>query len=326
MAYVADLNLDDHGMTAPPVMQLGQDFAKSWRVKNSGTCAWEPDFELAYVNGNRAGAAMSGSPVAVGRAVEPGEEIDLTASLRAPRLYGTFQGFWQMRDRDGQFFGEVVWVGIQVPDPNPPPPPPPPPANVNPNLRADTNYVNPGQCTTIRWDVDNVNSVYFVDGGNVQGVGGHDSRTVCPWNTTTYILRVVRLDGTTVDFPITINVGGGGNAPYTINFWVDNANINRGQCTTLRWDVQGVREVYLNDEGVPGVSARRSVRIVRERTPSVWCARMAARIRARSPSTSMTPSRRNAMHPTSAVSRSIPTGSARANVQYSPGARRTPMA
>ena len=243
-------------MTAPPVMQLGQDFAKSWRVKNSGTCAWEPDFELAYVNGNRAGAAMSGSPVAVGRRVEPGEEIDLTASLRAPQTYGTFQGFWQMRDRDGQFFGEDVWVGIQVPDPNPPPPPPPPPADVNPNLRADSNYVNAGQCTTIRWDVDNVNSVYFVDGGNVQGVGGHDARTVCPWNTTTYILRVVRLDGTTVDFPITINVGGGGNAPYTINFWVDNANIDRGQCTTLRWDVQGVREVYLNDEGVPGVSAR----------------------------------------------------------------------
>ena len=29
-----------------------------------------------------------------------------------------------------------------------------------------------------------------------------------------------------------------------------------GQCTTLRWDVRNVRAVYLNGEGVPGVSQR----------------------------------------------------------------------
>jgi hypothetical protein len=166
-----------------------------------------------------------------------------------------------MRDTLGQYFGEVVWVGIQVPDPNPPapppPPPPPPPANVavNPNLRADVNYVNPGQCTTIRWDVDNVNAVYFVDGSNVQGVSGHDARTVCPGGTFTYVLRVIRSDNVQQDFPITITVGGG-QGSYSINFWSDKEKIERGQCTTLRWDVQGVREVYLNDEGVPGVSAR----------------------------------------------------------------------
>ncbi|MBK8045682.1 MAG: hypothetical protein IPK16_00250 [Anaerolineales bacterium] len=235
-------------------MALGQDFSKVWRVSNSGNCAWEPDFALAYVNGNRAEARMGGQPVLVGRRVLPGEVIDLTAYLRAPQTYGTFQGFWQMRDSAGQYFGEVVWVGIQVPDPNPPPPPPP--ATINPNLRADTNYVNAGQCTNIRWDVDNVSAVYFIDGGNVQGVGGHDTRSVCPYQTTTYTLRVVANGGASSDFPITINVGGGGNAPYSINFWADRTDIDRGQCTTLRWDVQNVNAVYLDNEGVPGVSSR----------------------------------------------------------------------
>ncbi|MCX6044907.1 MAG: transporter substrate-binding domain-containing protein, partial [Chloroflexi bacterium] len=252
MSYVADLNLDDKNMTAPPVMALGQDFAKSWRLRNSGTCAWEPDFQLVYVNGNRAEAAMGGSPLAIGQRVEPGATVDLTVSLRAPQSYGAFQGFWMLRDNTGKLFGETIWVGIQIPDPNPPPPPPS--TDINPNLRADTDHLNVGQCTAIRWDVDNINAVYFIDNGNAQGVSGHDVRNVCPGNTTTYTLRVIRQDNGAVEFPITVNVAGG--AAYSVNFWADSTTIKRNLCTTLRWDVQGVREVYLDNEGVAGVSLR----------------------------------------------------------------------
>lgn len=252
MTYVADLNLDDANMTAPPIMAPGQQFSKGWRLRNSGACAWEPEFALVYVNGNRIEAAMGGSAVSVGQAVQPGETIDIYAQLQAPQSYGTFQGFWQMRNSAFQYFGEVTWVGIQVPDPNPPPPPPP--ADVNPNLRADADWINAGQCTTIRWDVDNVAAVYFVEGGNAQGVGGHDARNVCPGGTTTYVLRVTRQDGAPQEFPITINVSG--NPDYSMNFWADNYSIDGGQCTALRWDVRNVREVYLDNEGVPGVSAR----------------------------------------------------------------------
>ncbi len=257
MAYVADLNYDDQGMTAPPVLAPGQDFAKTWRVRNAGTCDWQPDYNLAYVGGNRAESGMGSAPVAVGRVVKPGETVDLTVSLRAPQVPGVFQGFWKMHYAQGRDFGEVVWVGIQVPDPDPPAPPPPPPTQgINPNLRADSSYINVGQCTTVRWDVDNVMAVYFIDGIYSQGVGGHDARTVCPTVTTTYTLRVVDMNGVSHDFYITINVGSGSNAAYTMNFWADSVNINQGQCTTLRWDVRNVREVYLNDEGVPGVSQR----------------------------------------------------------------------
>ena len=98
MTYIADLNLDDANMTAPPIMAPGQNFSKGWRLQNSGTCAWEADFALAYVNGNRIEAAMGGSAVPVGRTVQPGESVDLYAQLQAPQTYGTFQGFWQMRN------------------------------------------------------------------------------------------------------------------------------------------------------------------------------------------------------------------------------------
>ncbi len=254
MAFIEDLNYDDQNMTAPATMAPGQDFVKGWRVLNNGTCDWQPDYALVYVRANRIEASMNGAPVPVGRVVAPGETVDLSASLRAPQVPGTFQGFWQMRDNLGQYFGQVVWVGIQVPDPNPPPPPPPPATDLNPNLRADSNFIAPGQCTAVRWDVDNVRAVYFIDGGNSQGVGGHDARTVCPGGTTTYTLRIIDVNGGEHDFQITITVTG---APdYSINFWADNTNLNGGQCTTLRWDVRNVQAVYLDGEGVPGVSAR----------------------------------------------------------------------
>ncbi len=272
MAYVADLNYDDRNMTAPAVMTPGQQFTKRWRVRNSGTCAWEADYQLSFLKGNRAGADMGGTAVDVGRRVLPGQTVDIAVNLVAPRDYGVYQGFWKMRDNTSRSFGEVIWVGIQVPNPNPPPPPPPPPPGINPNLRADANWINAGQCTTVRWDVDNVNAVFFIDGGNQQGVGGHDARSVCPTVTTTYTLRVFDRNNKASDFPITINVQGSLPGP-SINFWVDNGTINAGQCTTLRWDVQNVRAVFLNDQGVtgqgsqqvcPGSTTTYTLRVVRQ--------------------------------------------------------------
>jgi hypothetical protein len=255
MTFVGDLNLDDQNMTAPPIMAPGQTFSKGWRIRNSGTCAWAPDFAIAYVNGNRVEAAMNGQPTAVGRAVAPGETIDLYVDLRAPQVYGTFQGFWQMRNSVQQYFGEVVWVGIQVPDPSPPPPPPPPPPpSRDPNLRADSNWISQGQCTTVRWDIDGVMAVFFIENGAENGVGGHDARSVCPQQTTTYTLRVLYSDGSSSDFNITINVNPSND--YTLNFWADSNSIDAGQCTALRWDVRNVQAVFLDGEGVPGVSAR----------------------------------------------------------------------
>ncbi|MBP8291613.1 MAG: transporter substrate-binding domain-containing protein [Caldilineaceae bacterium] len=251
MAFIEDVTFDDHNMSAPPVFQPSTPFVKIWRMQNIGTCTWDTGYQLAFVSGNQPGADMGGTAVPMAQNVPPGATVDIAASLRAPSTYGTFQGFWKMRNSQGQSFGQVVWVGIQVPDPNPPPPPPPPPPpNGNPNLRADANTISAGQCTTIRWDIDGVSAVYFIDGGNSQGVGGHDSRNVCPGGTTTYTLRVVYTNNTSSDFPITINVSG---APsYSVNFWADSDQIRKGECTTLHWDVRNVQAVYLDGNGVAG--------------------------------------------------------------------------
>lgn len=100
---------------------------------------------------------------------------------------------------------------LRTPREVPPPPPTAVPTSAatatqagmtGPNLRADQNSVYYGQCTTIRWDVDNIQAVYFEG----QPVIGHDSRQVCPSDTTTYTLMVVLTDGSQRTFPITITV------------------------------------------------------------------------------------------------------------------------
>lgn len=47
-----------------------------------------------------------------------------------------------------------------------------------PNLRADSMYINPGNCTNIRWDIDGIQAIFFVEDGNESGTTGHDSRGV----------------------------------------------------------------------------------------------------------------------------------------------------
>ena len=252
MAYVADLNLDDQDMTAPPAVQPGQQFNKGWRLRNAGTCSWDANYALVFVRGNVPDARMGGSAVRVGREVKPGETIDLQANLVAPGVPGIYQAFWQMLSSDRASFGETVWVGIQVPGAQPPVQPGVPDFR----LRADATTINAGQCTTIRWNVDNVNSVLFVDAtGAQQGVGGDDARNVCPGGASTYKLRVALKDGRTVEQSITINVGGA--AP---NFRADATQVSAGQCTVLRWNVDGVRGVYLldggNEQGVGGNDTR----------------------------------------------------------------------
>ena len=73
---------------------------------------------------------------------------------------------------------------------------------VGPDLRADRNPIGYRECTIVRWDVENIREVYF----NGQPVVGHGFQEVCPAETATYNLMVIRLDGVQQNFPITIEV------------------------------------------------------------------------------------------------------------------------
>lgn len=81
------------------------------------------------------------------------------------------------------------------------PPIPPTPAETI-SFTADRLTISAGECVTIRWDVEGIKEVYYQ--GN--GVTGHESRQECPAATTTYTLRVIRVNNSEVVQQITVFV------------------------------------------------------------------------------------------------------------------------
>jgi hypothetical protein len=116
--------------------------------------------------------------------------------------------------------------------------------------------VNPGtiakgQSATLKWDVEGVQAVYL-DG---QGVTGHGTRAVSPAQTTTYTLHVVFQDNSSIDLHATLTVTGTPPVPV-YSFSATPTQIVAGQTALLRWDVEGVRAVYLDGQGVSGHDTR----------------------------------------------------------------------
>ncbi len=77
----------------------------------------------------------------------------------------------------------------------------PPPTG--PDLRADALSLKYGKCTTIHWDADYIQAIYFEG----EGTTGHNSQRVCLKQSETFTLKVVAPDGTSRDYDIHIRVG-----------------------------------------------------------------------------------------------------------------------
>ena len=115
MAYVQDLSYDDQNLTAPPPVQPGAAFVKSWRIKNVGTCIWTPEYKLVFNYGNSSQSAMGGVPTALTKNVNPGETYDISVNLVAPKDPATYTAVWNLHNAQGGAFGESLWVAITVP-------------------------------------------------------------------------------------------------------------------------------------------------------------------------------------------------------------------
>jgi len=89
LTFVSDVTIPDNTNMTP-----GQQFTKTWRVRNSGSCAWDSGFKFNFTGGE----AMGGSSV----------------SLTAPSSAGTYRGNWRMTTSTGTYFGDEVYVLIVV--------------------------------------------------------------------------------------------------------------------------------------------------------------------------------------------------------------------
>ena len=75
------------------------------------------------------------------------------------------------------------------------------------SFRAEPPAISPGQCTMLRWDVDNVQEVHVGDtGGTMYGVSGHGEQQLCPSSSRSYDLRVLTNDNQILVCTVTIFV------------------------------------------------------------------------------------------------------------------------
>lgn len=141
--FIADVTIPDGTLMNP-----GQVFDKTWRLKNIGTCTWTTAYKLVFVSGEQMGGPAEAN---LPTNVPPGSTVDLTVRLTAPSVGGTYRGYWQFKNANGVLFGigtppvKPWWVEIRVAGPTPTPGPtrtstPPQTPGPTPTPASDTAY------------------------------------------------------------------------------------------------------------------------------------------------------------------------------------------
>jgi hypothetical protein len=105
--WIADVSYPD----GTPVT-AGQEFIKTWRVKNTGSCTWTAGYQIMWAYGDN---RMGGQATALTGETLPNTEAEISLNLRAPTKPGTYNGYWILRNNNGYTFGQRLSVTIVVP-------------------------------------------------------------------------------------------------------------------------------------------------------------------------------------------------------------------
>ena len=110
--FVEDVTVPDDTEMLP-----GQEFIKTWRLQNTGTCTWTSQYTLVFVDGDQMGGP---SPLPLVSSVAPNATVDVSVNLKAPGTTGTYRGDWKLKNAAGAIFGlgtnaaDTVYVQIKV--------------------------------------------------------------------------------------------------------------------------------------------------------------------------------------------------------------------
>jgi len=104
-SFVEDLTVPDGTSVSP-----GERLDKRWAVQNSGSCDWGPDYRLVQLDSG----SFVGPHESALYPARAGENAVWQVELFAPEEPGEYLASWQARAPNGEFFGEQVFVLIEV--------------------------------------------------------------------------------------------------------------------------------------------------------------------------------------------------------------------
>jgi hypothetical protein len=171
-----------------------QEFTKTWRLQNAGTCAWTSDYSLVWFSGEQFDAPTS---VRLDGTVNPGETVDISVDMQAPDTAGDYISYWKLKNASGVLFGigpsggSAFWVKINViaqatttitptlsiTATNTIPPTPgawvsgPASLQLGDHYDMDTNLVNSGGAD-LTYQADNLNHVFTPEGSAMIAIFG----------------------------------------------------------------------------------------------------------------------------------------------------------
>jgi len=104
-----DVNIPDNTTMSP-----GQEFTKTWKIKNTGACTWGEGYKMVYSYGEK----MDGAAQALSAAIAPNQEVDVSVQFTAPDLPGTYFSVWTLENAKGIPFqgndNKALYVQIVV--------------------------------------------------------------------------------------------------------------------------------------------------------------------------------------------------------------------
>lgn len=105
-----DVNTPDGTQMTP-----GQQFTKTWKIKNDGICTWGSGYKLVYAGYSD---QMSGVAQPLNGVIGPGQEVEVSVQFKAPTKSGEYVSAWTMQNATGvRFFGpgaKPIFVKIVV--------------------------------------------------------------------------------------------------------------------------------------------------------------------------------------------------------------------
>ena len=109
LAFIRDVTIPSGTVLSPK-----QDFVKTWKVANTGTCKWVYQYQLMLLSGN----AFNANTTKLLRVVDPGNWTELSVGMGAPKNPGTYTSYWRMADANGNMFGASLAVSFVVEAPS----------------------------------------------------------------------------------------------------------------------------------------------------------------------------------------------------------------
>jgi len=100
-SFVSDVTYLDGTEVTP-----GQDFVKTWRIKNTGSCTWGSGYSVIFAYGEK----MGGVSEPFLATVAP----EISVRFKAPDTTGQYSSVWRMANAGNSPFGENFFVLIVV--------------------------------------------------------------------------------------------------------------------------------------------------------------------------------------------------------------------